>query len=42
MSVSCKVAQEFAAEGPAVAKSKGISDGVFAKAVIDTVKGVCL
>lgn len=42
MSVSYKVAEEFAAECLAVAKSKGISEGVFAKTVIDIVKGVCL
>lgn len=41
MSDSCKVAEEFAAECLAVAKSKGISEGVFAKAVVEAVKGVC-
>ena len=41
MSDSCKVVKEFAAECLAVAKSKGISEGVFAKAVVEAVKGVC-
>ena len=35
MSDSCKVVKEFAAECLAVATSKGISEGVFAKAVVD-------